>query len=113
MITLKEYNYDTKQTDVIAEVSLRTITNALREPASFSVFLESFFNSYGVGRRFGKEVGENLRHAHNSLQHLIINSLIGILEGFAETRHTDARNDKAILACKTIADLHLDTGPLR
>ena len=110
MIELKEYNYDTKETEVIAEVSMRTIVNAVRLAEQFADLLEAVVNSYDIGRRHGEETGKHLCKIHPTLQRSLIAELLGIISELAKIDYTDARNEMAIAACKEIVAMNLDLG---
>lgn len=112
MIKIASFDPKTGENTVAAEVSWRDVAASIRKPGDFAEVLQCLVNSFSTGFKHGFEVGEELHSAHPTLQHLIVDELLGILTALAYEDYVDARNEKAIEACRKIRELDLKTGAM-
>ena len=76
-------------------------------PSELAYLLESRCNSFASDFRQGKEVGQNLRMSHRTLQATVFRYLLGVIVGLGEQeeRFTDMRNETAVKTAKKIAEM--------
>ena len=84
------------------EVSLYALARAMT-PEQVASFLEDHANRMGMERE-GLVVGRTLARTHRTLQGSVVKYLRNVLEGLGEQKHSDARNEQAIKACKIITE---------
>ena len=110
-IKIEQYNYDTKETEVLHEgISPYTLGKSINTEQLGDI-LEGFCNSYSAGVGQGQETGRYLHRKHHTLQRLLVGFLLGALAGLGEYKYTDARNEKAIATARKIKAM-LEDGDL-
>lgn len=103
-VTLKEYDYDARESKVVGEVSTYTLCRSIT-PENFAVILDEYLNLGGKGSREGEEIGKALRSTHRTLQGSMVEFAFGLLKGISQQEYTDARNESAIKAAKKVTEL--------
>jgi len=110
-VTITNYNYDTKQTEVVVkDLSIHLLSKSIKAE-HLAALLDGFLNSYDNQFKQGEKVGTLFMETHRTLQGCFVNFLLGCLVGIAKTEYTDPRNEVAIAASKEVKRL-LDTGAL-
>ena len=107
-ITITNYNYDTKQSEVVVEdLSIHLLSKSI-EVEHLAGLLDGFLNSYGNQFKQGEKVGTLFMETHRTLQGCFVNFLLGCLVGIAKTEYTDPRNEKAIFTAQAVARLVIE-----
>lgn len=85
------------------EVTASTIGRAI-DAKDLAEIIDTFLNRSG---RFnsGEEVGLELRTTHRSLQRLVVEFSLGVLDGISQQEYVDVRNGQAIATAKKIAKM--------
>jgi hypothetical protein len=94
----------------VATVNIWHIARSLN-PEQFRELLDDFLNSGGKDFPVGKEIGEQMRFTHRTLQRLVVAFCLGVITGISDQEYTDARNETAIETAKKIKQL-MDEGEL-
>jgi len=106
-VLLSRYDYETKETVLVAETDTRTIARSL-DTETMAELLSDYANSGAKGMLEGERVGEALTHTHRTLQRLVVCWTIGILKSLGKQMYTDARNESAIETARKIGEMYED-----
>ena len=94
--------------DVIV-VGINRVGRSLKdEPEKLAQLLGVMMNSFGNSATFGEQTGQAMHSEHRTLQRLIIIWAFNLLKGISQQEFTDPRNEDAIKAAKTLANM-MDT----
>jgi len=108
VIQLKEWNVETRKTELTGEVvGIHRLANSMT-PENFAKLFERFLNLGGKQFQEGKLIGQQLRRTHRTLQRLAICFSLGLIVGLSEQDHTDPRNEEAIRSAKKVARMIRD-----
>jgi hypothetical protein len=111
VIQLKEWNMETRKTELTGEVvGIHRLANSMT-PENFAKLFERFLNLGGKQFQEGKLIGQQLRRTHRTLQRLAVCFALGLIVGLSEQEHTDPRNEEAIKTAKKVAQM-VDEGEL-
>lgn len=97
--------------DEIKTFSAYQVAREIPSLDAFADVLDDFLNVGGKQMRDGIKVGEKLRHTHRTLQRQVVAFCLGIICGISDQEYTDARNEYAISAAKTVKRM-VDDGTL-
>ena len=100
-VVLKEYNYDTRETEIKGEVGTYTLCRSMTLE-NFAAVLDEYLNLGGKGRREGEEIGKAFRSTHRTLQGQMVEFAFGLLAGISQQEYTDPRNATAIAMAKKV-----------
>ena len=109
-IKLHHWDYDKKETVEDGEVSTSQIARCIGKDELVELF-DDLLNYGGRGYSVGKQVGEDFRTHHRTIQRSAVAFAFGLIVGISKQEHTDARNAQAIETAKYIAKL-FDEGSL-
>lgn len=102
IVTVKQHNYTTNETEVLATVSTHALARCLNTE-QLAELLDDWVNIH-TGFQNGLKMGRTFQGTHRTLQGQLVNLALGILVGLGETdpRRTDARNEYAIQAANKV-----------
>ncbi len=103
-ITLKSYNFDTREEKVEGETSTYTLVRSMN-PTEVAAFLEDFVNAGGKDYPAGAAIGKILQNSHRTLQASVVRFCLGIIVAISQQEHTDARNEKAVSLGKKVGEM--------
>src|SRR4030066_1609424 len=110
-IKIREYNPDTSRNEETGQkISVYFLAKSL-SLENFAAMLDDFLNLGGKGFREGKEIGQQLRFTHRTLQRLAVCFAFGLISGLSEQEYSDPRNETAIQTAKKVVQL-METGEL-
>ncbi len=97
-VVLKKHYVQPDQPEEGVQIRVSDIGRNVNRPYKIAELLVNMVNGGGCGRQSGRRTGVALHKAHRAIQMVVVNFLIGILEGLSENTGTDARNAAAIAA---------------
>lgn len=125
-VTVTRYDYDTKETEEVATVSLYLLSRSMKEEHLYAL-LDQWTNSYSSGLRRGERIGKMFQNSHRTLQGTLVNFALGLLKGISDfseweekngwdeqealERLTDPRNRTAVEAARKVVKL-LESGDI-
>ena len=103
VIQLKEWNMETRKTELTGEVvSIHRLASSIT-PENFARLFEKYLNLGGKQLEEGRLIGLHLRRSHRTLQRLAVCFALGMILGLSEQEYTDPRNAAAIETAKKLA----------
>jgi len=110
-IILKNWNYDTKQEDILGEISTFVLVRSMT-PENIVEFLSDYVNSGMKDYREGLKIGELSKYQHRTLQASLIRFCLGVIIGLSKDQSTDPRNETPVAMGNQISAM-VENGTLK
>ena len=104
-IRIREYNTESGRYEETDETLSTHMLARSMSAENFTALFDNYLNLGGKDFREGKEIGNQLRFTHRTLQRLAICFAFGIIVGLSEQEYTDPLNENAIETARKVTQM--------